>query len=106
MGFRTSVILFNDRTSEWEKDPDLGRKISAASHGAMGILRPEEADIGYGRVIECCHADQNTLGVIHSYNFLPLAHSHWHSGQKDADMSLALLKEAADKLGFRLVKKS
>ncbi len=105
MGFRTVVILFNDQASEWEKDPSLGKKIAQAMNHANSKERPHDADLGYGRVVECAHADTQTLGVLNSYNFMPLTYSHWFPNQSNEDMQLALLKQAADKLGYRLTKK-
>ncbi len=104
MGFRTVVILFNDQAHEWSKDAKLGEKISSAMNHAMSGKPSEESFIGYGRVVECVHADVQTLAVVDSYNFKPLAHGHWHQGQTDEDMQLKILKEAAEKLGYRLVK--
>lgn len=103
MGYRTVVILFNDDAHKWENDPQLGKKIMAASN-----LRGMERDLsmGYGRVVESCHADQQTLGIIDSYNFKPLSFGQWRQNETDAQMQEKLLAEAADKLGFRLVKKT
>lgn len=106
MGYRTLVLLHNDNSDQWKNDPQLGRKISAASNFAMTSQKSDEASLGYGRVVECCHADQQTLAVVDSYSLHPLAHSHWFPNQTDEERALKLLKEAADKLGYRLVRKS
>ena len=108
MGFRTVVVLFNDQASEWENDPSLGKKISRAKNFATG--RPlglgkndiHKANIGYGRVVECAHADTQTLAVLDSYNMTQIAHSRWNPNDKDVE--LKLLKEAAEKLGYKIVK--
>ena len=107
MGFRTTVILFNDHAHEWSKDPLLGEKIMRAasyvnSGDSFGDRSPDIDNVG--RVVECTHADTQTIGVLDSYDFTPLGHSHWR--QHDADRDLRLLKEAADRLGYQIRKKS
>lgn len=107
MGFRTVVMLNNDRTDEWSKDPLLGEKIQRAMyHTTRGEDRYGQfsSDLGYGRVVECTHADVQTLVKLEHYSsFEPVAHGHWYPDQKDAKMEL--LKKAAEDLGYRLVKK-
>ena len=106
MGFRTVVVLFNDQASEWESDPLLGKKISQAM-SQLHNPEPLSGSLGYGRVVECAHADSQTMGIFNNYDFAPVAHGHWHPGQWSAEvMKLELVHRAADKLGYRLVKKS
>lgn len=105
MGSRTVVVLYNDQTTKWENDPALGRKISI---GMNYTYKPHnewdnKANLPYGRVVECAHADTQTLAVIDGYQFRPIAHSSWYS-QEAADPALKLLKIAAENLGYRLVK--
>lgn len=97
MGFRTVVILANDQAHEWQKDAELGNKIFHGSYAFNG-------QFPYGRVIECCHADQQTLGVIDSYRFLPMSYGQWNGNETSQDMQIRLLKDAARKLGYKLVK--
>lgn len=99
MGFRTVVILFNDQSSEWASDPELGKRIQQAASD-----RSSGREMGFGRVVEECHADQQTLAVLDSYDMKPIAHSHWVRGQDDKEVKLKLLKEAAASLGYRLTK--
>lgn len=105
MGNRTVVVLYNDQTSEWEKDPLLGRKIMIGMNEAYMSNPGPRADLGYGKVVQCAHADDQTLAIIEGYRFMPVAHSFWHTGQKREDMEMILLKAWADKEGYRLVKK-
>lgn len=100
MGFRTVVVLYNDQASEWSKDDKLGEKISHAMNACRA-----DGNLGYGKVVECCHADQITLAVLDSYHFSPVAYSHWNSGVDAEAQQLRLLKEAASKLGYRIVPK-
>ena len=106
MGFRTVVILNNDRAHEWEKDANLGRLISADMHryrdgrGELGVS-------GYGRVVECTHADTQTLAVIDNLEFKPAAYRQWtRCEETENELKLKLIRAAAEHLGYRLVKKS
>lgn len=108
MGYRTVVVLSNDRASEWENDPELGRKIAHAMNFAMGTMTDEDArnaHFGSGRVVECAHADLNTLAMISNYGMKTLGHGSWRSGQEQDAAMLDLLKSAADRLGLTLTKK-
>lgn len=108
MGFRTVVVLSNDQAGEWEKDPELGKKIAMAMNFAMGTMSAEDkhhANLGYGRVVECAHADQNTLAVIHDRTMTPIGHSGGERFQGDDKATLAMLKDAAAKFGFTLTRK-
>jgi len=105
MGNRTVVVLYNDQTSEWEKDPLLGRKIMIGMNEAYMSRPGPRADLGYGRVAECTHADNQTLAIVEGYRFNAVAHSFWRPGQKFEETQLELLRAWADNMGFRLVKK-
>jgi hypothetical protein len=103
MGFRTVVILNNDHCGKWENDPELGRKISRA----MNDLRGTAANLGgMGRVVECCHADSQTLAVIDSLTFTPLAYDLWVRNEREDAVVLKMLRQAADRKGYRLVRKT
>jgi hypothetical protein len=109
MGFRTVVILYNDQRSEWQHDELLGQKIMQGMNHAMGGERHDwqsPANLHYGNVMECTHADTISLYAIDSYYGRRLATGtgSWRAGPDVVD--LELIKEAASKLGYRLVKKS
>ena len=95
MGFRTVVILNND--SNWDQDPNLGRKIQRAMH--------ERQIFDHGRVVECAHTDTQTIGIIDSIDFTPLAYDSWNRDETKGEVNIKMLREAADKLGYRLVRK-
>lgn len=104
MGYRTTVILFNDQCSSWEKDPELGKKIARG----MNYVNDDKrglADLGYGRVVECCHADQQTLAVLDTYCMDAVAHSTWRHGDTAEARNLRLLKDLAARLGYRIARK-
>jgi len=108
MGFRTIVLLNNDRCTEWENDPELGRKIAIGMNYVSKVYYPNmhenPADLRYGKVIECAHSDQETLAVIESHSYHPIATSFWYAKEDDDARNLKLLKLAARKLGYRLTK--
>jgi hypothetical protein len=86
MGFRTVVLLENDRSSEWENDAGLGKKIAHAANFASASASSRDGRdrawfIG-GRVLECVHADLQTLAVLESYGMNALAHSTASSRRK------------------------
>lgn len=106
MGFRTVVMLCNDQAHEWEKDAELGRKIAGAMNHASSASREHLASVGgYGRVVECVHADNQTLAILDGYTFFNgIAAKGWVAGEAREEIATKLLKEAAKSLGYRLVK--
>jgi hypothetical protein len=105
MGNRTIVVLYNDQTTEWSKDPLLGQKIMIGMNEAYMSKPGSRADLGYGRVVQCAHADDQTLAIIEGYRFNAVAHSFWTQGQSYAETEMTLLRAWADNKGYRLVKK-
>lgn len=106
MGFRTVVMLSNDWSHEWSKDPKLGEKI----HHAMSMHnfgRPDESRIGsYGAVVQVTHADEQSLVRLDHYTgFEPISSTCRRFGPSTDEDLLALVKSAADQLGYRLAKK-
>ena len=103
MGFRTVIMLNNDHHHEWSTDPKLGEKISQAMNYAG---RPHKAELdNFGQVVQCVHADTQSLVILDGYHtFYHLASQDFTSKPFDADV-VSLLKEAAAKFGYRLVKK-
>ena len=107
MGFRTVVVLNNDLASEWEKDPELGRKIfRAASRKQFGSYNRFDDRFQYGDTIEQVHADTQTVVFLDGYGGKAMAWSHWFRGQTEEQKNLEMLKALAAELGYRVVKKS
>jgi hypothetical protein len=103
MGFRTIVALSNDRSSDWERNPDLGRIIMQVSASREDRTGSAEA-IGL-TLVECTHADHQSLIIADGYTAHPVAFSAWHRGQLQSERDLALLKDLAGRLGYRVSKK-
>ena len=108
MGFRTVVMLNNDVAHQWEKDATLGAKIARAMNYANDKDRKDMATVSsYGAVVECVHADNQTLAILDGYTaFKRIDSQPWMRGESVDDSAIRLLKSAADKLGYRLVRKS
>lgn len=102
MGFRTIITLNNDYADRWERSPDLGRKIMALS--AAREDRIYAAGIGLS-LVECTHADTQSLIIADGYAAKATAYSWWRRDQTIEQRDLALLKEFADRLGYRVSKK-
>jgi hypothetical protein len=99
-------MLNNDATHEWSVDPKLGEKIGLAMNYAQDRSRQDLARIGsYGRVVECVHADNQTLAMLGFYTtFRTIDGQSWMRDESDDEAAVRLLKSAAKKLGYRLVK--
>lgn len=102
MGFRTVVMLNNDLTDKWSRDPELGQKIL---HDMSMFGYRSDTHLGsMGRVTEVVHADTQSLVVLEHYSsWTPLSMTSWYPDQQNRDLDL--LRRAADELGYRLVKK-
>jgi len=76
---------------------------------AMGYRQPDSfsrANLGYGRIVQCEHADTQTLAILDSYDMTPVVHSYWRMGETREMKELRLLQEMARQLGYKLVKDS
>jgi hypothetical protein len=102
VGFRTVICLYNDQMHEWSRDPQLGSLISQASTSLPMGEHPRISD--YGCIWEVTHADTQRLAVLDSYGMSTLATGHWSTANLQKQRDLALLKQAAEKLGYKLVK--
>lgn len=106
MGFRTVVMLSNDQEHEWSKDAELGAKISRAMNHVGESNGTRNAGVGgYGQVVECVHADSQTLAVLDGYTSMEIVGGKaWTRGESKDEIALSLLKISAMKLGYRLSK--
>lgn len=102
MGFRTVVMLSNDQAHEWSHDAELGMKIQRV----MNMIGRDAGVGGYGQVVECVHADCQTLAVLDGYTtFETVAAKGWLPGESKDEIALKLLKDAARARGYQLVKR-
>lgn len=106
MGNRVLVLLHTDRTSEWEKDPELGQKISIGMNYVTDKDWYSRANLDYGRVVELAHADTHTLALVESYHYHPLVYGSWFANRVDEDTTVEMLRKFADKMGYTIRKKN
>lgn len=101
MGFNSAVLILNDQMHDLERAPDGGKAVTDAIHSASNY---RDAMPGYGRygvrALPTQHADTAQLVRISANSIKHLGFGHWRMSD------IELLKEAADKLGYRLVRKS
>ncbi len=100
MGFRTLIEINNDNMELLTQDPQVGGKIKQASldfYCGVG-----DGEIGnLGQVLDVSHTGITKLMVISPFDTETLATASWNAD----NVKFELLSEAADKLGYRLVKK-
>jgi len=93
MGCRTVVMLNNDLATTWSQDPSLGKKIM---HGDLS---------NYGKRVQVAHADVQSLVCLDTYyGFRVLDQTTGPTASDEA--IIAMMRDAADKLGYKLIKKS
>jgi hypothetical protein len=105
MGFRSVFIFDNDMVHDLASDPLAGAKIADAIRRAP--TGEKDIRVGtYGYLVESAHGNTQTLAVIDSTClFSTLASQKWnHSNMTDEQRVVELLKSAAAKVGYRLVK--
>lgn len=103
MGYRTIIALNNDRSSDWNYDPELGQKIMRIA--VFGEDRASESERIGLTLVECNHSDTQSLIVADGYTAKAVGFGHWHRGQTEEQRNLELLKDLADRLGYRVAKK-
>jgi hypothetical protein len=105
MGYRTLVMFNNDTVHQIKDIPNFGDKLH---HLILQGKRPRDtfgmSNIAW--VVGQDHADVQRLAYIDNFQVKSLATSNWHPDQVEQEQVLNLLKDAADKLGYRLVRKS
>lgn len=103
MGYRTVIILNDDLHHFWANDANLGNHIGRAATKTAISGNAEIIGNNYGRVVECVHADTQTLGFLDSFSFVRAASQH-SSNNITNEQKLDLLRAAAAELGYTLRK--
>lgn len=108
MGYNTSVIILNDALGSIEKDTEFGKKVCDAVcrlSGKGDIDISSGCNVNAATVIETHHADFTTL-LAFGGNCVSVLGSIYDYKHNEAEVQVRLLQEAADKLGYKLVKKT
>ena len=105
MGYRTIIVLDNDDTNLWGDDP-LGKAITSASGKKISNLGGEIMLEGnqIGTIIDCEHADIESLVHFSSLSGTVLAKNIHNSRVSEQELRENMLKEIASSMGFTLVK--
>ena len=105
MGYRTTLIINNDNLELLQADPRIGTRLLTAILGYN--INPTHGNLGpLGCVVEQAHADTVKLVILGkngSFDMEELAVNPYNP--KNLPIEVALLKSAADKLGYYLTKK-
>jgi hypothetical protein len=113
MGYNSTVIVMNDALDMIAKDLDFGKKLAAAvlhlsvNDGKAIDVSAKNGNSCYANaatVVESHHADITTLVAIGGNYGTSLGTVLVHSHHRQED-KIEVLKQIANQLGFRLVKK-
>lgn len=105
MGYRTILILSNDDAGGWG-DTDLGKAIQAAASRRL-CERTGEINFGgnqIGTVIQCEHADTESIVHFSSLHGTVLGRSFYNSRTTEEEQREAMIVQIAESMGYKLVK--
>lgn len=107
MGFNTTVVVLNNALDQIATDPQFGKKLADAISRVGCYTKREDVSAGNhcnaATVIETHHADQFAIVAV-GQNYGVNLGTHYLYGEQPIE-ELAL-KQMAEKMGYRLVKKS
>jgi len=104
MGFRTVVVLSNDKAHEWQNDPQLGNKIFHCATMKTFGAGEREPYFPYGEIVEQVHADTQTVAFLDGYGGTAMVTRSWYHGQTNDEKNENLLKALAAQLGYKVSK--
>lgn len=108
MGFNTTVIVMNDAVDQIANDPDFGKKLAQAIMHLSVDRKPGDVSAGNhvnaATVIENHHADNTTLVAVGG-NFATELLQTGRRRHHEVQGQEQLLRDLADKLGYRISKK-
>jgi hypothetical protein len=108
MGYNTTVIVLNDALHEIEKDKEFGAKLALAIMKSRPGHREDISSnyfVNAASVIATQHADITSVVAIGGNHGTELG-SFFNNGHHHTEEDkIKLLKDLADKFGYRLVKK-
>lgn len=107
MGHNTSFMFLNDCFATIQNDPDFGKRVAEAIQKGFGKTNVDViASNGQtvGQMIESHHADTTTLLAVGG-NYGTKLGEFWGFSHHTKEAQVHILKEYADKLGYKIVKK-
>lgn len=110
MGWNTTVMICNDSLHAIESDAEFGKNLANAIKKASCYNKPVDVSAGSycnaASVIESHHADGTALVAVGGNHGTKLGEFYYVGHHHTDDGQVALLKALADKLGYRVSKKS
>lgn len=105
MGYRTIIVLNNDEANVWGNNP-LGKAITVASGKKISNRGGEILlnGVQIGNVIDCEHADTESIVHFSSLHGTTLGRSFYNSRMTEEDQREAMIVELAESMGYKLVK--
>lgn len=108
MGFNSFWCLNHDLVDEIKDNPNIGKLLDLCPSTRKDS---QELAVGLGirlGALTCefqAHADTEALAVVGNLRIDILTTTYWH-GQTEESRNLELLKQFANKMGYRIVKKT
>lgn len=100
MGYNTNITICNDNLGEYERDPARFARVICA-----GALKREGIENWGITVLPAEHADGTQL-VAAGQNWATKVYTGWYHGSHHTEEGqIALLRQWADALGYRISKK-
>lgn len=100
MGWNTNITICNDNLSDYGRNPERFAKIICA-----GALRRDGEDQWGITVLPNAHADYTQLIAAGGNFATKLYTGHYVGSHRTREGQVALLRQWADSLGFRIAKK-
>lgn len=114
MGYNTTIVVMNDALNAIGEDPEFGRKLEDAILSCHRVDNPDVSAVSKGggihvnaaTVIGCEHADVTQVIAVGWNSGTVLDHPYINYHDKSMTTDEKVLRSLADKLGFRLSKKT
>ena len=105
MGFNSVLVILNDELSEIERDTQFGKKVAEAIAEVYGEKEPQRMRGYSSAAVSSQHADYTQVVCVGGNlgSQLGIAFTRLHHEEEG---KIKVLKDIADKFGYRLVKKS
>ncbi len=114
MGYNSTLVVINDALNDIAGDPEFGKKVVAAVQewpnrgwdrrgGHQGVDVSAGCYANAASVIDVHHADRSALLFVGGNYGSKVGEARGWTHHEPADQ-LALLKQVAEQLGYRLVK--